>query len=92
MNRVFTIEDYESFREHTDFKVEFDFQKTNGCGVTITYPYVKPMLSDPAQAIDKQAYLSTEISAYGTSDTQSFSAVVTAPALVDSTGAVLGTY
>lgn len=92
MNRVFTIEDYESFREHTDFKVEFDFKKSNGCEATITYPYVKPSMSDPAQTIDKQAYLTAELSAYGTSANQSFSAVVIAPALVSDTGSVIGTY
>lgn len=92
MNRVFTIEDYNAFRDHTDFKVDFDFQKLNGCGAKISYPFVKPVLADPAQTIDKQAYLSTEISAYGTAAVQSFSAVITAPALVDETGAIIGAY
>lgn len=92
MNRVFTIEDYQAFREHTDFTVEFDFAKSNGCGLNVFYPHVKPMLADPAQTIDKQAYLSTELSAYGTAANQSFSATITAPALVSDAGVIIGTY
>jgi len=92
MNRVFTIADYTAFRDHTDFAVEFAFAKLNGCALSITYPYVKPKLADPAQTIDKQAYLSTEISAYGTAAAQSVSATVTYPSLVDDTGTLVGAY
>jgi hypothetical protein len=92
MNRVFTFADYDAYKTHTDFAVIFDFQKTNGCGVTLTYPYVKPGLADPVQSIDKQAYLSTEISAYGKGAVQSVRATCTYPSLVDSTGTIVGAY
>jgi len=92
LNRVFTIADYNNFKAHTDFKTEFVFAKANGCAMTVTYPFVKPKLADPAQTIDKQAYLSTEISAYGTATTQSVSATVTYPSLVDDAGTLIGAY
>jgi len=92
MNRVFTIADYDTFKTHTDFAVVFNFVKANGCELILTYPFVKPKLADPAQSIDKQAYLSTELSAYGKTGTQSVSATVTYPSLVDSTGALVGAY
>jgi len=92
MNRVFTTADYGNFKEHTDMAVVYNFNKSNGCSMVLTYPFVKPKLADPVQSIDKQAYLSADLSAYGKTGTQSVSATVTYPSLVDSTGAVLGAY
>lgn len=92
MNRVFTLADYANFKEHVDMKVEFDFVKLNGCALNITFPFVKPKLADPVQTIDKQAYLSADLSAYGKSGTQSVSATVTYPSLVDSAGNLIGAY
>lgn len=91
MNRVFEIADYTAFKAHTDMAIVFNFTKANGCSAVLTYPLVRPKLADPAQMIDKQAYLSTELSAYGTSSSASVSAVVVAPGLYDSTGALVGT-
>jgi hypothetical protein len=92
INRVFTLEDYADFKNHIDMAVVFDFQKVNGCGTTITFPYVRPKLADAVQAIDKQAYLSTEISGFGAAGVQSVSATCVAPAMYDSTGALVGAY
>ncbi len=92
MNRVFTLEDYDTFKNHIDFAVQFDFQKINGCSATFNFPLVKPMLADPMHSIDKQAYLNTDLSAYGIDGTPSVDAVIVYPSLVDSTGTVIGAY
>lgn len=90
MKRVMEIADYTAFKAHTDFAVEFNFQKSNGCGATFNFPFVRPSLADPDLMVDKQAYLSTTLSAYGTAASQSVSATITAPMLFDSTGALVG--
>lgn len=91
LKKVFSVADYEAFIAHTDFALSFDFQKANGCAATFNFPYVRPALADPEMMVDKQAYLTTAISAYGTSANQSVSATITAPMLFDSAGALVGT-
>lgn len=91
MKRVFSIADYEAFKAHTDFAVQFDFTKANGCKAIFDFPFVRPALTDPELMADKQAYLTTAISAYGTLASQSVSATITAPMMFDSTGALVGT-
>jgi len=92
MTAVFKIADYENNKNHTDFKLSFEFRKDNGCQFILNFPLVKPSQSDPDQTFDKQAMMTSTLSAYGESGTQSFNATVIAPALIDSTGAVIGTY
>lgn len=92
ISRVFTLDDYTKYDAHEDFALQFAFAKTNGCKLTVNYPYVKPSRSDPAQTIDKQAYLTAELSAYGVTGVQSINATIVVPSLVDSTGAVIGAY
>lgn len=92
INRVFTLDDYEKFDIHQDFALQFAFEKANGCKLTVNYPYIKPERSDPMHSIDKQAYLTAAISAYGITGTQSVNATIVVPSLVDSTGAVIGAY
>lgn len=91
MNRVFDTTEYSNDEVHLDKSIVFDFEKANGCQTTVTFPLVRPKLADPVQTIDKQAFMNVELSAYGTSATPSVSAVVIAPGLFDSTGAIVGT-
>lgn len=91
MKRVFSVADYTAFKAHTDFAVQFDFEKANGCKAVFDFPFVRPALADPELMVDKQAYLTTAISAYGTLASQSVSATITAPMMFDSTGALVGT-
>jgi hypothetical protein len=92
MTATFNIDDYNTNKAHTDFKLNFDFKKENGCEFLLEFPLVKPSLADPDMVADKQAYVSPTLSAYGVSGTQSFNATIIAPALVDTTGAIVGTY
>ena len=92
MSRVFETAEYNSAKAHTDFKLEYDFVKANGCALNITFPLVKPKLAAPIQSIDKQTYLSVDISAYGESGVPSVNASVTYPSLVDTAGAIVGAY
>ena len=91
LKKVFSLADYAAFKAHTDFATEFNFTKANGCKAVFSFPYVRPALADPEQTIDKQAYLTTAISAYGTAANQSVSATITAPMMFDSTGTLVGT-
>lgn len=91
MNKVFTIADYEAYKAHENFKVEFIFTKSNGCGMTMTYTYVTPSKADGMMKVDGQAMISPEISASGTATVKSVLASITYPALFDSTGAITNT-
>jgi len=91
MKRVFSVADYTAFKAHTDFATQFSFVKANGCQAVFNFPLVRPALADPELVVDKQAYLTTAISAYGTTATPSVNATITAPMLYDSIGALVGT-
>lgn len=91
LKRVMDMASYLNFKTNTDFAVEFNFTKANGCKFVLDYPYVRPSLADPDISVDKQAYLSTAISAYGTSIAQSVSATIIAPMLFTSAGVLVGT-
>jgi hypothetical protein len=92
ITRVFEEAVYSSYKAHEDFKLDFDFQKSNGCALLFTYANVRPKLADPDITIDKQTFLTSDISAFGTSTVKSVQATVTYPALFDSaTGLIVNT-
>lgn len=91
MKRVFSVADYMAFQSHTDFVTQFSFVKANGCQAVFNFPQVRPGLADPELMVDKQAYLTTAISAHGTAASPSVNATIIAPMLYDSTGALIGT-
>ena len=92
MSRTFETAEFNKAKAHTDFALSYNFTKSNGCALTLTYPLVTPKLSDPIQSVDKQTMMSVDLSAYGVSGTKSVQATVTYPSLVDSTGAIVGKY
>lgn len=92
MSRVFEIADFNDAKTHTDFALQFAFEKLNGCALTLDYPLVRPKLADPIQTIDKQVMMSVDVSAYGVSGTKSVQATVIYPSFVDAAGAIVGAY
>ena len=91
INRVFDKTVMTNYDNHADFKLEFDFKKANGCSLNITYPKVKPAKAKQQHDIAKLTYLTSELSAYGTSTVKSVQATATYPALFDTTGTIVGT-
>jgi len=92
-NRVFTIEDFKNNKAHTDFKLDYEFSKPNGCFLKVEFGAVTPQYTAPAQSIDKQVYISGDISAKTNNGIPSTVAELIYPALVDSSdGSIIGAY
>jgi len=93
MNREFTLEDYEAFKNTNEFKLTYEVINLNGCYFKVDFMKTKPSKTDPDLTTDKCAYLNTNLSAYGDATTISTYAEVIAPALVNKAdGTIIGTY
>ena len=88
INRVFSTQAKADVAAHTEFEAKYEFIKSNGTQMIITYHHVVPANGKITATTEEKAYLSNDINAHGTSGQASMTAEVIYPSFVDTTGAL----
>ena len=89
INRVFSTQAKADVAAHTEFKADFEFIKSNGCEMIISYHQVVPSNGKITATTEEKAYMANDLNAHGTSSQVSMTATVTYPSFVSEAGALV---